>query len=124
MDKQKILVVEDDADTQLFLNLLLHKKFEVELCKSDVEFDKMMLEKKFDLIIMDISIIGKKDGLQLTKQLKGSEQFKNIPVICLSAHVLENDRRNAYNAGVDIFLPKPVSNEKLLETIGRFLSKN
>ena len=66
---------------------------------------------------MDISLRGQKDGLQLTREIKSSERFKNIPVVCLTAHAFQQDRENAINAGVDIFLTKPVNNSYLMETL-------
>ena len=71
---------------------------------------------------MDIAIKGSKDGLQITEELKNSEQYKNIPIICLSEHVLDRDKKRAYEAGADVFLEKPVKNDKLLNTIKKMVS--
>ena len=70
---------------------------------------------------MDIAIKGHKDGLQITREIKNSDSYKNIPILCLSAHVLESDKENALNAGVDKFLAKPVSNQILMETINSMI---
>ncbi len=120
-DRNKILIIEDDADTQMYFKFILSKKYCIVLCKSDEECQKMLSEYEFDLIITDISIRGNKDGLQITSELKHSDKYKTIPIICLSAHVLQSDMDSAYKAGVDTFLPKPVSNGKLLKTIEEFL---
>jgi DNA-binding response OmpR family regulator len=117
MDRPKILIVEDDYDTLMFLNLFLGKKFDIETCRTDDEFYLIIRKFCYDLIIMDIAIKGRKDGLQITRELKNSEEFKNIPVLCISAHVMEKDKENAFKAGVDKFLAKPVSNKVLMETI-------
>ena len=121
---KKILIVEDDKDTQMFLsmfpwvkNLLYH------FADSEVGFYENLSKSKYDLIIMDISIKGKKDGLQLTSELKTSPEYKFIPIICLSAHVLERDKGNAYDAGVDYFLEKPVGNNLLLSKIEELIGK-
>ena len=121
MIKPNILVVEDDNDTQKFLKLFLRRKFEVEVCNSDITFYELINNKKFNLIIMDISINGRKNGLQLTEEIKSSEKFKDIPIICLSAHIFDKDRRNAYLAGADMFLAKPVRNELLLQAINSYI---
>ena len=121
MNKSKILIVEDDQDTQKFLKLFLSRKFEIDICNSDITFYESIKNKKFDLIIMDISIKGSRNGLQLTTEIKNSEKFKDIPIICLTAHIFDTDRKNAYNAGADIFLTKPVSNDLLLQTIDSFI---
>ncbi|MHB8580881.1 MAG: response regulator, partial [Ignavibacteriaceae bacterium] len=64
------------------------------------------------------------DGIQLTSEIKNSQLYNHIPVICLSANVHYQDMQNAYDAGVDIFLSKPVSNEILLRTIRDILNKH
>jgi len=121
MARSKILVVEDDYDTQIFLKLLLGKKFDLEICRTDEEFYEVLGNCCYNLIIMDIAIKGNKDGLQITRELKISDLYKSIPILCLSAHVLESDKENALNAGVDKFLAKPVSNQILLETINSMI---
>ena len=70
---------------------------------------------------MDIGIKGDKDGLYLTREIKNSAKYKSIPVLCLSAHVMQQDKKNAYDAGVDAFLEKPVQNETLLRNIWTLL---
>jgi CheY-like chemotaxis protein len=124
MIKPNILVVEDDKDTQKFLKLFLGRKYEVEVCNSDITFYELINIKKFNLIIMDISIKGSKNGLQLTKEIKSSEKFKDIPIICLSAHIFDRDRKNAYLAGADMFLAKPVSNDLLCQTINSYIKSD
>ena len=106
MDRPKILIVEDDSDTQLFLSLFLGKHYRVDICKSGIDCYSLLKRNEYRLIIMDIAIKGSKDGLQITEELKNSEQYKNIPIICLSEHVLDRDIKSAYEAGADVFLEK------------------
>jgi CheY-like chemotaxis protein len=113
----KILIVEDDYENQRFLQLFLKKKFIVYVCDSEQSFYKYLNHYQIDVILMDISLRGQKDGLQLTREIKSNDKFKNIPVVCLTAHAFQQDKENALNAGVDIFLTKPVSNSYLMETL-------
>jgi CheY-like chemotaxis protein len=121
MEKSKILIVEDDYDTLTFLNFFLGKKFDLETCRTDEEFYTAIKKCFYDLIIMDIAIKGRKNGLQITKELKDSDEYRSIPILCISAHVMESDKENAFNAGVDKFLSKPVSNTVLMETINNMI---
>ena len=66
---------------------------------------------------MDISLHGQKNGLELTKELKSMPEYKEIPVVCLTAHVFEKDKDNALDAGVDVFLTKPIENKVLINTL-------
>jgi len=115
--KPKLLVVEDDYENQKFLQIFLKRKFELELCDSSDTFYQKLEQNKFDIILMDISLRGKKDGLQLTRELREKDEYKDIAIVGLSAHAFQRDKDNAYNAGVDIFLTKPVQNDVLLETL-------
>jgi len=119
--KPKLLVVEDDYENQKFLQIFLKRKFEIDICDSSDTFYEKLKEKKFDIILMDISLRGKKDGLQLTREIREQEEYKNLPVVGLSAHAFQRDKDNAYNAGVDVFLTKPVQNDVLMDTLVKTL---
>ena len=121
--KPKLLVVEDDFENQKFLEIFLRRKFDLEICDSSESFYEKIDQREFDIILMDISLRGKKDGLQLTSELRQMETYKNKPIIGLSAHAFQRDKENAYNAGIDIFLTKPVQNEVLLETLLKALEE-
>jgi CheY-like chemotaxis protein len=117
MAKKKLLIVEDDKNTQNIYKKIFSSTFKVEACDSDEGFFKLMTKNKFDVILMDISLKGLKDGLQLTREIKSSKDYKHIPVICLSAHAFPKDRENAFEAGVDDYLTKPVQITKLMEVL-------
>lgn len=115
--KPRLLIVEDDFENQKFLQIFLKRKFEVDICDSEDTFYEKLNGAPFDIILMDISLRGRKDGLQLTKELRASEKYKNMPIVGLSAHAFQKDKDNAYNSGVDVFLTKPVQNDVLMETL-------
>jgi CheY-like chemotaxis protein len=121
--KPRLLIVEDDYENQKFLQIFLKRKFDLEICDSSDTFYEKLNHSKFDIILMDISLRGKKDGLQLTQEIRQMEEYKDLPVVGLSAHAFQRDKDNAYNAGVDIFLTKPVQNDVLMDTLIRTLEK-
>lgn len=121
--RPSVLIVEDDFENQKFLQLLLRKKFDVDICDSSDTFYEKMGEKDFDLILMDISLRGKKDGLQLTEELRTSAKYKNMPIVGLSAHAFQKDKDNAYKAGIDVFITKPVQNDALMNAIVKTLEQ-
>ena len=114
---KRLLVVEDDEDSQKFLTLFLKRHFVLQMCNSEETFYDKLKNNEFDLILMDVSLRGEKDGLQLTREIKKEDKYKDIPVIALTAHAYQRDRAEAYKAGVNYFLTKPVKNELLLETL-------
>ncbi|MFA6978396.1 MAG: response regulator [Ignavibacteriaceae bacterium] len=116
--KPKILIVEDDITSQELFKLLLSKNYDVCICDGEVGFFATIERIKIDLVLMDISLRGEKSGIELICYLRqDSIQHKYTPIICYSAHVFSQDKINALNAGANIFLAKPVSNEVLVETI-------
>ena len=122
--KYKLLVVEDDEDSQRFLQIFLRRKFDIAICNSGETYYKELGNNKFDVILMDISLRGEKDGLQLTREVKQNEKYKDIPIVALTAHAYQRDRTEAYKAGVNYFLTKPVKNDLLFETLMTAIKEN
>lgn len=113
--KPKLLIVEDDYDNQKFLQLLLEKKYSLYFCdNADAVYDTMD-KNSFNVVIMDISLRGSKNGLQIIKELRSDDKNKHLPIICLTAHAFSQDRENALNAGANVYLSKPVENQVLLQ---------
>ncbi len=116
-NKPRILITEDDAENQRFLKMFLRRNFITDICDSEATLYENLGNNAYDVILMDISLKGEKNGLELTKELKANPKFKNIPIVCLTAHAFRADIENAVNAGVDIFLTKPVDNHVLMRTL-------
>ena len=115
--KPRLLITEDDYENQKFLELFLKKYFTIDICDSSESFYALMKNGKYDIILMDISIKGKKDGLELTRELKNDPKYSNIPVICYTAHAFNKDRINALDAGCDAYLSKPSDIHTLLNSL-------
>lgn len=120
---KKLLLVEDDKNTQNIYKKMFASYFDVQVCDNDDAFYKLLRKYKFDIILMDISLKGIKDGLQLTREIKSDNNFKHIPVICLTAHAFPQDRENAILAGVDDFLTKPVESARLIQILLKAVEK-
>ncbi|MEW6701187.1 MAG: response regulator [Bacteroidota bacterium] len=116
-EKPRLLVTEDDYENRKFLQLFLKKYFLVDVCDSSESFYDLMKKEKYNIILMDISIKGKKNGLELTKELKSDPNYCDIPVICYTAHALNKDRINALEAGCDVYISKPSDIRTLLNTL-------
>lgn len=115
--KPKLLVVEDDLENQKLIETYLKSKFKISVCDSEESFNEQLSKNNFEVFLVDISLRGPKDGLQLVKELRQSKQYFDVPIICISAHVFPKDRQNAFDAGVDEFLPRPIRNEDMMSSI-------
>lgn len=116
-NRQRILVTEDDIENQKYLQLVLKKDFDVDICDSEKSFFKQLTRKKYDAVLMDVSLKGGKSGVDIIKDLRKHPSYVSIPVVCLSAHVFKQDQDKAKEAGVDAYLTKPVDNKLLIETL-------
>ena len=119
-----MLIVEDDVINQITIKKFIEKKYTTIITDSSDEALEILKKKKVDIILMDISIKGKKNGLELTKELKASKEFSHIPVIAITAHAFEEDKQNALEAGCDNYLAKPFSKESLLDMIAEIEHKS
>lgn len=119
-----LLMVEDDIENLKFLKVLLKNHFEIESCDNAEECITILNQKKIDVILMDITIHGPKDGLQLTIDIKDNPKYSHIPIIALSAHAFQKDKLNAMKAGVDFFFTKPVDGIQLRNKLLSFVKKN
>ena len=119
-----VLIVEDDILNQVTIKKFIARKYNTLVTDSSDVTLEILKNKKVDLILMDISIKGKMNGLELTKELKASKEFSHIPVIAITAHAFEEDKQNALGAGCDHFLAKPFTKQSLLALIAEFEGKS
>jgi CheY-like chemotaxis protein len=91
--KEVFLLVEGDLMNQITIRRFIEKDYHVITTVSSDEAMEIIKKEKIDMILMDISIKGVMNGLELTKELKASKEFSHIPVIAVTAHVFEEDRQ-------------------------------
>jgi DNA-binding response OmpR family regulator len=118
LEKQpKILIVEDELESQKYFELILKKKFEVDFCDTKKSMYNLLSKNDYDVIVMDISLKDGTNGVDLIRELKRSTSNINIPIICLSAHAFGENRMNAWDAGADIYLTKPIKGQILINAL-------
>jgi two-component system cell cycle response regulator DivK len=124
MAKPRILVVEDDDDTQGMVRFLLeYKGYEVLLAKDGKHGLEVANREKPDLILLDLAM-PEMDGWSVAHRLKGDPATKAIPVIAVTAYTMSSDRRMAFNAGCDGFIGKPMNVPEFIAEIEKFLGKS
>jgi CheY-like chemotaxis protein len=120
--QNKLLIVEDDDLTLRFFQIFLGKFFDLTCCKSANEFYENINKQQYDLLIMDLSLRGSKDGLELTRELRMMKNYEKTPVFAVTANALKRDEDAAYKAGVSRFLRKPIDNKVLLQELKNALN--
>ena len=70
---------------------------------------------------MDIQM-PRMDGFEATQNLRNDPEFKDIPIVALTALAMPNDRQRCLDAGMDEYLSKPVNLKALTKTIKKLLA--
>jgi len=118
----KILLVDDERDIVEFLKYNLEQKgYEVIAGYDGLEALKKLSEKP-DLIILDI-MMPHLDGYDVYKKIREREDFKNVPIIFLTAKSGEVDEIKALELGASDYVQKPISPKKLLARVKLNLRK-
>ncbi len=123
MEKNKILVVDDEFEIDRAIQLILGQQdgYEV-LVASDGEeaLDKARKEKP-DLIVLDL-MLPKINGYKVCRMLKFDQAYSKIPIIMLTAKARKSDLELGYEVGADAYITKPFEPVKLLAKVEELLS--
>lgn len=124
-DIRTILVVDDDEIMRNALKRILEAQgYKTLQAQDGLELSKMLETTKLDMILLDINLPWV-DGLELCRLIKTHYNFKNVPLIIVSARKDKEDVEKGIEAGADDYLTKPFDidqmialvNKKMLETL-------
>jgi CheY-like chemotaxis protein len=122
MGKALILVVEDDAGTQLLVETLLKSDgYDVETAGTVSTARQLLMAVTPDLILMDIELPDG-NGLALTGWIKGNRRTKSIPVVALTSHISLERRTAATAAGCAGFISKPITTGRFEKQVEGYLA--
>lgn len=116
MDRQKILVIEDNADTRRFLEAVLAKEYDVITAENGVIGIEYARNKAPDLVILDI-MMPILSGYDVCSLLKNDEKTSQIPIIFLSAKNTTANIAQGLTTGADDYVAKPFDYKELLARI-------
>jgi PAS domain S-box-containing protein len=112
-----ILLVEDEPDAREMVTLILEQyDAEVIIAESVSQAIEAYQKKQPDILISDISMPSK-DGYDLIRQIRYSQDGNFLPAIALTAHAREEDRQKALEAGFDLHLSKPIDTSDLIDSL-------
>lgn len=117
MNKNKVLIVEDEKDTLFILDKLLSKNNYMVYTSTNGQDALNQLNEVMPEVIIADWTMPVMDGLELCNLIKKDEKYKLIYFIILTARASLKDRVTGLDVGADDFLVKPVQNQELLARI-------
>lgn len=120
---KKILIVDDEpAIVKVVESRLKANGYETLTACDGQEGLNLARTEKPDLIILDV-MLPKIDGFRIAQLLKLDDQYRQIPVMLLTARVHEEDQKIGFAAGADAYMTKPFRTEELVEKIKELLKE-
>jgi CheY-like chemotaxis protein len=112
---KKVLVVDDDVRNLFALASALEARgMEVLFAENGREgIECLDANTDVDLVLMDL-MMPEMDGYAATRSLRERPEFKDLPIICLTAKAMKGDREKSIEAGASDYITKPVDIEQLL----------
>lgn len=119
----RILYIEDNPhNLRLVRKMLGLQHYEVLEAMSGMDGIQMAVDEQPDLILLDINLPDL-DGVEVCQRIRAIEAIAWVPIIALTANVMHGDRERFLEAGMDGYLPKPITRHELLNTVRQFLPK-
>jgi PAS domain S-box-containing protein len=115
----RILLAEDNAVNQKLAMLLLSRQgHQVTVAGTGLEAIAVIGRSPFDLILMDVQM-PEMDGIEATIKIREQEASTggHVPIIAMTAHAMERDRRRCLEAGMDGYISKPIHAAELFQII-------
>jgi CheY-like chemotaxis protein len=119
-----VLIVEDNPNNRLVIGRYLEKlNCNVHYAHDGVQCLNQMNKNNFKLVLMDIQMPNM-DGIEATKRLRNVFASNELPIIALTANVLDGDKERYFEVGMNDYIAKPIQFSKLIEVLDKFLMQS
>ena len=110
------MVEDNELNQQLATELLRQRNFVVDVAPNGQEALNVLRRQSYDLVLMDVQM-PVMDGYEATRFLRRLPQFKELPIIAMTANALHTDREQALEVGMNDHIPKPIELQLLLSKL-------
>lgn len=118
--RTNILIVEDDISSQNYYSFVFNGKHDIRIVSNILQAKQALAEESFGIALIDLSLPGGENGLDLIKYLDRELSEDGPIAIALTAHVFPHDKAEALAAGASEFLTKPIMSTELLNVIAKY----
>lgn len=118
----RILVAEDNTiNQQVVKEFLKLSGIQVDIANHGKEVLELLEKNSYDAILMDVHM-PEMGGVEATETIRRQDQYKNLPILALTAGVTEDERNGCLASGMNDFIAKPINPEALIETLSRWVA--
>jgi len=118
-----VLIVEDnEKNLKLVRDILQVKGYETVEAMTGEDGVRLAAERKPDLVLMDIQLPGM-NGIDALRALRADPKTGKIPVIAVTASVMQQDRKLIMDAGFDAYVGKPINLREFLDAVRHALER-
>lgn len=123
-DKKKILIVEDNTETQLIIKVSIRDIYDSTVVSNGQEaLDSIKDNNNYSLVLLDINLGGEMDGRVVLEKIRGELNQPNLPVIIITAYDLPDREKSFLMSLTCDYLEKPISKDILLSSIKKCLRR-
>jgi len=117
----RILIVDDTETMRLYEHMLLSGQgYELDMAENGIEALKKIEEVRPDLILLDI-MMPRMDGIECCRQIKADESLREIKVVMVTTKSEYEKVKEAFAAGCDDYVTKPINRVELLSKLKELL---
>jgi len=123
MAGERILYIEDNPDNRMLVRrVLMAEGYVLDEAADGPHGLQRAEENPPDLILMDINLPDL-DGYEVTSRIKMVPRLAHIPIIAMTANVMQGDKEKSLAAGCDGYIQKPIDIDLLPEQVAKFLAR-
>ncbi len=115
-----MLVEDNELNREVALGLLEDAHLSIDIAENGRDAVEKVAEHNYDLVLMDMQM-PVMDGLAATRAIRVKPQFQALPIIAMTANVMESDREKCTEAGMNDHLAKPIDPEALFACLLRWM---
>ena len=120
----RVLLVEDNIINQEVAQEILQQAgLTVTVAVNGKEAVNMVMSNTYDIVLMDIHM-PVMDGYDATRQIRNDPAFAELPIIAVTANVLQEEKEKCIQAGMNAYIAKPIDTTLLFQTMGVWIKKN
>jgi two-component system cell cycle response regulator DivK len=124
MSDVSILYVEDNPENFLLVRRILEAEgYSIAQAPDGRSGLEMAAQMQPDLILLDINL-PEIDGYALAKRFRSTPGLEDVPILAITANVMQGDRERTLEAGCDGYIQKPIEVDRLPDQVSAALRKN